>query len=73
MAFSLMLANIEIMDFDVDATNYYGKIRADLEKKGTPIGSLDMMIEDHAQSLAYTLVTNNVREFSRVEGLKIKN
>ena len=73
LALSLMLANIEIMDFDVDATNYYGKIRADLEKKGTPIGPLDMMIADHAQSLAYTLVTNNVREFSRVEGLKIKN
>nr|WP_330373111.1 PIN domain-containing protein [Oribacterium sp. FC2011] len=73
LALSLMLANIEIMDFDVDATIYYGKIRANLEKKGTPIGPLDMMIADHAQSLAYTLVTNNVREFSRVEGLKIKN
>ncbi|MBP3805502.1 MAG: type II toxin-antitoxin system VapC family toxin [Oribacterium sp.] len=71
LALSLMLANIEIMDFDVDATNYYGKIRANLEKKGTPIGPLDMMIAGHAQSFAYTLVTKNVREFARVEGLKI--
>ena len=73
LALSMLLANIEILDFDVDAANCYGKIRADLEKKGTPIGPLDMMIAGHAQSLGYTVVTNNVKEFSRVSHLKIEN
>ena len=73
LALSMLLANIEILDFDVDAADCYGKIRADLEKKGTPIGPLDMMIAGHAQSLGYTVVTNNVKEFSRVMDLKIEN
>ena len=66
-------ANIEILNFDVDAADCYGKIRADLEKKGTPIGPLDMMIAGHAMSMGYTVVTNNVKEFSRVPDLKIEN
>ena len=73
LALSILLANIEILDFDVDAADCYGKIRAALEKKGTPIGPLDMMIAAHAQSLGYTVVTNNVKEFSRVSALQIEN
>ncbi len=73
LALSLLLSNIEIMDFDVDAADAYGKVRADLEKKGTPIGPLDMMIAGHALSLGYKVVTNNVKEFERVKGLKIEN
>ena len=73
LALSMLLANIEILDFNVDAADCYGKIRADLEKKGTPIGPLDMMIAGHVQSLGYTVVTNNVKEFSRVMDLKIEN
>ena len=73
LALTMLLANIEILDFDVDAADCYGKIRADLEKKGTPIGSLDMMIAGHAMSMGYTVVTNNVKEFSRVPDLKIEN
>ena len=73
LALFMLLANIEILDFDVDAADCYGKIRADLEKKRTPIGPLDMMIAGHAQSLGYTVVTNNVKEFSRVSNLKIEN
>ena len=73
LALSMLLANIEIPDFDVDAADCYGKIRADLEKKGTPIGSLDMMIAGHAKSLGYTVVTNNVKEFKRVSDLIIEN
>jgi len=73
LALSLLLANIQIMDFDVNAADCYGKIRADLEKKGKPIGPLDMMIAGHAQSLDLTIVTNNVKEFSRVDNLKIEN
>ena len=73
LALSILLANMEILDFDVDAAGCYGKIRAGLEKNGTPIGPLDMMIAGHAQSLGYTVVTNNVKEFSRVSALKIEN
>ena len=73
LALSMLLANMEILDFDVEAADCYGKIRAGLERKGTPIGPLDMMIAGHAQSLGYTIVTNNVKEFSRVAALKIEN
>ena len=73
LALSMLLANMEILDFDVDAADCYEKIRAVLEKKGTPIGPLDMMITAHAQSLGYTVVTNNVKEFSRVSALRIEN
>ena len=73
LALSMLLANMEILDFDVEAADCYGKIRADLEKKGRPIGPLDMMIAGHGQSLGYTVVTNNVKEFSRVTALRIEN
>ncbi len=73
LALTLLLANIEILDFDAAAAEAYGKIRADLEKNGTPIGPLDMMIAGHAKSLNYTVVTNNSKEFSRVIGLKLEN
>ena len=73
LALSMLLANIEILNFDADAAVCYGKIRAGLEKKGTPIGLLDMMIAGHAMSMGYTLVTNNVKEFLRVPDLKTEN
>ena len=73
LALALLLSNIEILNFDVNVAESYGKIRADLEKQGTPIGPLDMMIAGHAKSLNYTVVTNNTKEFNRVPGLKIEN
>lgn len=73
IALSVMLSNIKIVDFDSKAADEYGKIRADLERKGIPIGPLDMLIAAHARSLGYTIVTNNVREFIRVEGLEVAN
>lgn len=73
LALIILLSNIEILDFDMKAAEEYGRIRADLEKKGTPIGPLDMMIAGHAKSLGYTVVTNNVGEFKRVEGLQYEN
>ena len=73
LVLSLLLANIEILDFDSKAAEEYGRVRADLEKRGVPIGSLDMMIAGHARSLGYTVVTNNLKEFSRVSGLKTEN
>ena len=73
LALTILLSNIEILDFDMKAAEEYGRIRADLEKKGTPIGPLDMMIAGHAKSLGYTVVTNNLGEFKRVEGLQYEN
>ena len=73
IALSLLLSNIEILSFDVNAADEYGRIRADLEKKGIPIGPLDMMIAGHAKSVGCIVVTNNVKEFSRVDGLVIEN
>ena len=73
LALALLLANIEILDFDAAAAESYGKIRAELEKQGAPISPLDMMIAGHAMSLNYTVVTNNTKEFSRVKNLKLEN
>lgn len=73
LALTLLLANIEILDFNSCAAEEYGKIRAYLEKCGTPIGPLDMMIAGHAKSLGYTVVTNNTKEFNRIKGLKLEN
>ncbi len=67
------ISPLEIMSFDDNAAAHYGEIRACLEKKGTPIGSLDMMIAAHAQCLNLMLVTNNKKEFSRVPHLKIED
>jgi len=72
-ALDKFLTPLEILDFGYHASIEYGKIRAALEKKGTPIGPLDTMIASHAKSLGLTLVTNNVREFKRVTGLEIEN
>ena len=62
---------LEILPFDEEATRAYGEIRAALEKAGTPIGSMDLLIAAHATSLGVTLVTNNTREFNRVPGLTV--
>ena len=59
--------------FDEKAAHAYGDLRTRLESGGTPIGPLDTLIAAHAISLNLTLVTNNVREFSRVPGLKIED
>ena len=73
MALTQFLAPMEILPFGGEAAQYYGDLRAHLEKQGTPIGSLDMLIAAHALSLASTLVTNNAKEFNRVPSLKIEN
>lgn len=72
-ALDKFLTPLEIIDFDSKATIDYGIIRANLEKKGTPIGSLDTLIAAHAKSLDLTLITNNEKEFERIPGLKIDN
>jgi len=60
-----------IADLNLDAALHYADIRAELEAAGTPIGPLDLLIAAQARSLGATLVTGNVSEFKRVNGLKV--
>ncbi len=62
---------LEIEDFDEKAAAEYGTIRADLEKAGKPIGSMDMLIAAHALAFGATLVTNNTKEFKQIRSLKV--
>jgi len=62
---------LEVMSFDESAAMVYGNLRATLEKQGTPVGSLDTMIGAHALSLNAIIVTNNTKEFNRIQGLKV--
>jgi tRNA(fMet)-specific endonuclease VapC len=64
---------LEIKFFDQKAAIAYGDVRSALEEKGNIIGSNDLLIAAHALSYDYILVTNNEKEFSRVDGLKIEN
>lgn len=73
LALSLFLSPITILGFGSAAAEEYGKIRAKLEQRGTPIGPMDMLIAGHAKAENLILVTNNTREFERVEELKIEN
>lgn len=73
MALIIFLANIKIVPFEERAAKEYGDIRATLEKRGTPIGANDLLIASHARSLHLTLVTNNLKEFERIDNLKLEN
>lgn len=64
---------LNVAPFDGAAAMAYGRVRAFLKKAGTPIGANDMLIAAHAIALDATLVTDNVKEFSRVPGLKFEN
>jgi tRNA(fMet)-specific endonuclease VapC len=73
LAMSLFLSPLTILEFGALAAEEYGRVRADLEKKGTPIGPMDMLIAGHAKAENLILVTNNTREFDRVEGLEVED
>lgn len=73
IAITMFLSPISILEFDTCAAEEYGRIRADLEKKGTPIGPMDMLIAAHAKAEDLVLVTNNTREFERVEDLEVED
>ena len=62
---------LEVVSFDEEAAHVYGEVRATLEKAGTPIGAMDMLIAAHAVSLGIPLVTNNTREFARITSLNV--
>ncbi|MGB3695284.1 MAG: type II toxin-antitoxin system VapC family toxin [Spirulinaceae cyanobacterium] len=67
------LISLEIVEFDQAAATIDGLIRSDLESRGLVIGAMDMLIAAHALSLEVTLVSNNVREFSRIANLSLEN
>jgi tRNA(fMet)-specific endonuclease VapC len=73
IALSLFLSPITILEFDGQAAEEYGRIKAELEKKGMPIGPMDTLIAAHAKSSELILVTNNTREFKRVAGLMVED
>lgn len=64
---------LEVAPFERQTTAVYGRLRSALEKKGQSIGSLDLLIAAHAVSLDVRLITHNVREFARVQGLRIED
>ncbi len=64
---------VNVLDWPSGACPVYGRIRAHLKKKGTPIGAMDLLIASHAVFLSAALVTNNTREFDRVPELKVEN
>jgi tRNA(fMet)-specific endonuclease VapC len=66
-----LLAGLTILPVDSSVARTYGRVRAELEGKGTPIGPFDLVIGAHALTLGATLVTNNDREFRRIMGLKV--
>lgn len=66
-------SRLEVLTYGPKSAAHYGSIRADLEKQGTPIGVNDLHIAGHARSEGLTLVTNNEREFRRVDGLLVDN
>ncbi len=73
MALGLFLTPFELMPFSTEAAFVYGRIRRQLELRGEIIGGYDMLIAAHALAEGLTVVTNNVAEFSRVDGLAIEN
>ncbi len=66
-------SRLDVLEYGEKAAAHYGDIRADLVKKGTPIGVNDLHIAGHARSEGLTLVSNNIKEFERVDGLRLAN
>ncbi len=67
------VAHLDVQPWDAEAARQYGKIRTNVEKRGKPIGNMDLLIAAHALSQQCILVSNNLREFSRIRGLQCEN
>jgi tRNA(fMet)-specific endonuclease VapC len=63
---------LAILDWTNEVSGYYARIRSQLERSGRPIGNMDLLIASHAVSQGSTLVTNNIKQFSIVSGLKVE-
>ncbi len=73
VALTMFLSAISILEFDHYAAEEYGRVRTELERKGTPIGPMDMLIAGHARSEGMVLITNHTREFLRVQNLEVED
>ena len=69
----ILLPSVNICSFDLKAAYIYGRLRSDLEKKGTPLTCADLEIAATAVANGYILVTGNVNHFQRIEGLRVEN
>jgi tRNA(fMet)-specific endonuclease VapC len=69
----MVLGALDVLPFEVPADNEYGKLRARLEQAGQPIGGNDLLIAAQALALGCTVVTDNEREFTRIDGLTVEN
>jgi len=72
-ALAKFLSTVTVIDYDTKAAETYGEIRAVLERKGQVIGPLDMLIAAHAKSMGFIIVTNNMSEFGRIDGLVVED
>ena len=72
-SFDVFIKHLAVLDWTREAAEHYADIRADLKGRGEMIGANDLLIAAHARSVKFVLVTNNVREFRRVKGLKVEN
>jgi tRNA(fMet)-specific endonuclease VapC len=68
-----IMGKFTIMDFNASQSELYGKIRVRLEKTGTPLGDMDMLIAASAMTAGAILVSHNIRHFSKIKGLKVEN
>ena len=73
LALALFLSPVTVLEFHASASEEYGKVRAQLERQGRTIGPMDLLIAGHAKSEGLVLVTNNTKEFQRVEGLVVED
>ena len=70
---SSILEKFSIIDFDSSQSELYGKIRLKLEKSGTPLGDMDMLIAAAALSAGAILISQNIKHFSKIDGLKVED
>ncbi len=68
-----LIARLEVAPFEDHAAGHFGQLRAELHRIGRPIDPYDMMIAGHARAMGLILVTNNMKEFERVPGLRVEN
>ena len=73
IAFDEMMRHLAVLDWNPEAARHYADIRHTLQKTGRQLGANDLFIAAHARSLGATVVTNNVKDFARVRGLKVEN
>ena len=69
---NVVLGKLLVEDFDINSAECYGKIRCSLEKMGTPLENMDVLIAATAMSIEAILVTHNIKHFSKIKGLKVE-